>query len=592
LASPTSSTQNKFSYKIPDNVLSERGTTDLRFSQDQFLKAEPEYMKRSANYADIQSFSSPQGTFRNQYSDQNAKSNFKFTSPLLQKYSNPFVEDYFHKNGAPKRASPGERQNKFEEERINPAKERELQSRPFNSDLRDFEHKIVESKEQSPEKGHPENNPYFFSSQNIYSPPISNRTAENDFVKANAQVIPSDAKSKSSGAPTLSYPAYRAQDLQEDQHIENFDDPFEDELGSGEGIPKTQFESLKQYQPNPSENIEEDFEKMNMMFDHVNAFYGHPEVQSPLEEDKMEFPESTPGKYTDFLNSDRRFEAGHEMAPGHETTPDKKLKKLTFKNRLSEERHHNERPEENGHDKINERDLALESKQRKKIFDDKAFEHDKQLQEEVFNSERVLREMEKDNEKNKRVIFSEMPKRKDIEILMEPLQEEARNAHTEENKPNSDRGSKTQTTPREQKNNNFSNRDLEGRRDSERFPFQLKNGVMDPTESFFDFENENFLTNEDYVKQQISQKIIDKPSIQGGLKFNPGTIQPLSKPQETTRRKGNVSGKIWILDVSNVENESVDLANPQSISQNLKKVPVLKHCFEKFRHITDNFPHA
>ena len=179
--------------------------------------------------------------------------------------------------------------------------------------------------------------------------------------------------------------------------------------------------------------------------------------------------------------------------------------------------------------------------------------------------------MEKDNEKNKRVIFSEMPKRKgkDIESLLEPLQGDIKSVSNDGSKPASERNSKTQITPREKNNALNSDREIDGRRDTEKFPFQLKNGVMDPSESFFDFENENFLTNEDYIRQQIvikflfqftnetqTQKNVEKPVMQAGLRPTPGIIQPASKTQDIKRRN-NVSGKIWILDISHVQDVRV-----------------------------------
>jgi len=156
------------------------------------------------------------------------------------------------------------------------------------------------------------------------------------------------------------------------------------------------------------------------------------------------------------------------------------------------------------------------------------FEQDKQLQEEVFNSQRLLQEMEKeqkDSEKHRKIIFGEMPQRKgkDLEILLDPLQASdispinagGRTSKTEGNYSthiNSDRFQQDkpqQQPPKPQFDLKFNKGSEEnitdslGRINSERFPYQLKNGVLDPTESFFDFENENFVTTDTSIRRTV-----------------------------------------------------------------------------------------
>ena len=48
------------------------------------------------------------------------------------------------------------------------------------------------------------------------------------------------------------------------------------------------------------------------------------------------------------------------------------------------------------------------------------------------------------------------------------------------------------------------------KRDDDSFPFQVKREAMDPTESFFDFEGENYITNDDYLKVR---RLLDSNSL-------------------------------------------------------------------------------
>lgn len=133
-------------------------------------------------------------------------------------------------------------------------------------------------------------------------------------------------------------------------------------------------------------------------------------------------------------------------------------------------------------------------------------------------SERLIREMS--TEKSKRNLMNKSP-----EQVTESREENLDTAAADEgnqaelNKPNINApGGKLEYLNKE-KFNTLDEFDLQEKRtyqgeseilyernDTEKFPFQLNHGAMDPTESFFDFENEKFVNMDEYARVKIFLK--------------------------------------------------------------------------------------